>query len=80
MNIEMLHSLIESAPSVSPALEREVQAPGTIRLFMGSQLMRIEENSVTLRDADGREQVLENSAVFSMIGRQAPSTFFDAVA
>jgi len=76
VNIEMLHSLIESVPSTSPAAEGGVQAPGTIRLFMSSQIMRIEEKSVTLRDVDGREQVLENSAVFSMIGRQAPLDFF----
>ena len=76
VNTETLHSLVEDAPAASSTTRDEAQAPGTIRLFLGSQLLKIEKETVTLRDSDGHEQQLKNGAVFSMIGRQAPLDFF----
>ena len=74
-NIETLYSLVENTQAVSSTGD-EAQEPGTIRLFLGSQLLKIEKETVTLRNNDGHEQKLKNSAVFSMIGRQAPLDFF----
>jgi len=54
----------------------EARRPGSIRLMMASSLMRVDEDRVCLKDADGTEQVLENDAVFSMIGREPPLDFF----
>jgi thioredoxin reductase/ferredoxin len=50
--------------------------PGSIKLIMASQVLRIEEGRVVLKDAQGKELVLPNQAVFSMIGREAPLEFF----
>lgn len=54
----------------------EGRRPGGIRLMMGSSVQEIEESEVVLRDADGQEVRLDNDAVFSMIGREAPLEFF----
>ena len=61
--------------SSGPFME-EGRQPGSIRLLLGSTLQRIEADSVLLKDADGAEVRLENDAVFSMIGREAPLEFF----
>ncbi len=50
--------------------------PASIRLMMPSSVKKIEERSVTLADAEGRDVKLENDVVFSMIGREAPLEFF----
>ncbi|MBL8860342.1 MAG: NAD(P)-binding domain-containing protein [Planctomycetes bacterium] len=49
---------------------------GSIALLMESQVKSITDDSVTVRTAEGRDQVLENDAVFAMIGREAPLDFF----
>ncbi len=54
----------------------EGRQPGSIKLIMGSAVQRIEEREVVLKDADGREVRVDNDAVFSMIGREAPLEFF----
>ncbi len=75
-NVEKLNSLLEKSPAGTYSVGNDAQQPGTVRLFMGSQLLRIEREAVTLRDGDGREQTLKNEAVFTMIGREAPLDFF----
>ena len=54
----------------------EGRQPGGIKLMMGSAVQRIEETEVVLKDAQGRELRVDNDAVFSMIGREAPLEFF----
>jgi NosR/NirI family transcriptional regulator, nitrous oxide reductase regulator len=49
---------------------------GSIRQMMASQVQRIDEHSVLVKDAEGQEHALDNDAVFSMIGREAPLDFF----
>ncbi len=51
-------------------------SPASLRVEMGSELLRIEPAEVVLRSAGGKEQRLPNDIVFSMIGREAPLDFF----
>ena len=44
-------------------------------MALGSKVARIEQDSVTLADENG-EQTIDNDAVFTMIGREAPLEFF----
>jgi NosR/NirI family transcriptional regulator, nitrous oxide reductase regulator len=50
--------------------------PGSIRLALGTQVVRIEANKVVLSDESKKEQVLDNDVVFTMLGREAPLDFF----
>ncbi|MGE0430789.1 MAG: NAD(P)-binding domain-containing protein [Planctomycetota bacterium] len=47
-----------------------------LRVEPGSTVTRIDDATVSLKLADGREESLPNDAVFSMIGRDAPLEFF----
>lgn len=89
-NIEKLHVLsadpMADVAVDTPSSERvttssgrfleEGRRPGGIRLMMGSSVQEIEESEVVLRDADGQDVRIDNDAVFSMIGREAPLEFF----
>ena len=89
-NIEKLHVLsadpMADVAVDTPSSERvttssggfleEGRRPGGIRLMMGSSVQEIEESEVVLKSADGREVRIDNDAVFSMIGREAPLEFF----
>ena len=48
---------------------------GSVALALGSEVVRIDSGQVTLKDENG-ERTLENDAVFTMIGRDAPLGFF----
>lgn len=89
-NIEKVKKLAENPSAVvsiaEPTSERVTTAissehraggPGCLDLALGTVPTRITETSVFLKpNKDGKEQVLENDAVFSMIGREAPLDFF----
>jgi NosR/NirI family nitrous oxide reductase transcriptional regulator len=49
---------------------------GRVRLMLSSRVKEIRDRDVVVNDAEGVEQTLENDAVFSMIGREAPLGFF----
>ena len=55
---------------------RTSAADGSIRLALATTVDRIEQDKVSLRQADGSELLLPNDVVFSMIGREAPLDFF----
>ena len=56
---------------------REPAVPaGSVILEMGSRLLRIEGDAVVLEMDDGHEKTIQNDAVFSMLGREAPLEFF----
>ena len=60
------------------ALERDPETggqPGSVALALGSEVARIDEGSVTIKDDHG-ERTLDNDFVFTMIGREAPLGFF----
>ena len=54
---------------------QDKKAGGSVVLAMESEVLRIEPDCVTLKDADG-EHTLDNDFVFTMIGREAPLAFF----
>ena len=51
-------------------------APGSLRLALGTEVVRIEPDRVVLRDGSGKEASLPNDVVFTMLGREAPLDFF----
>lgn len=89
-NIERLNALIADpgAPiGVSQPVSDRVTATagaylerppstGSVELMLGSQVERIDDESVTLKDASGESRTIDNDAVFSMIGREPPLDFF----
>ncbi len=66
----------ERVTTSAGAFLEEGRQPGSIRLMMGSDLRRIKEGQVVVKNAEGQEETLPNDAVFSMIGREAPLDFF----
>jgi len=48
---------------------------GSLALALGSEVVQIEATYITLKDENG-ERTLDNDAVFTMIGREAPLGFF----
>ena len=51
-------------------------AKGSLEVSLGSEVASIRESEAILRTSDGSTRVLENDAVFVMIGREAPLGFF----
>jgi ferredoxin len=49
---------------------------GSVRLALGTEVVRIEPDRVVLRDESGKETALPNDVVFTMLGREAPLDFF----
>ncbi len=49
---------------------------GSVRLLLGTEVVRIGAAEVGIRDSSGRESTIPNDIVFSMIGREAPLDFF----
>jgi NosR/NirI family nitrous oxide reductase transcriptional regulator len=50
--------------------------PGSVRLALGTQVVRIEPKLAVLKDDTGKETTLGNDVVFTMLGREAPLEFF----
>ncbi len=50
--------------------------PGSLRVALGSEVVRVEPRRVALRDQAGEEISIANDAVFTMLGREAPLEFF----
>ena len=89
-NIEKLHALAANADHpvqiVHPSSERvntvvthamqQATPTGSVKLLLGSEILGITPDAVTLRDAAGAELGLPNDVVFTMLGREAPLDFF----
>ena len=91
-NVEMLRMLERNpaAPVAveEPSSERVTTATGdfmkaagehpagSVRVMLGTQVVRIEPARVVLRGSDGTEIDLPNEVVFTMLGREAPLEFF----
>ena len=89
-NIEKIR-MLEKNPAASvavehPTSERVTTATmpaagghhpiGSVRLAMGSQVLRVEAKQVVLKDEAGQQNILPNDVVFTMLGREAPLEFF----
>ncbi|MDP9097500.1 MAG: NAD(P)-binding domain-containing protein [Verrucomicrobiota bacterium] len=53
---------------------RGQKSPGSLKLALGTEVTRIERESVQLKN--GNETTLPNDVVFTMLGREAPLEFF----
>jgi thioredoxin reductase/ferredoxin len=51
-------------------------APGSVRLALGSRVVRLEPEAAVLADEAGGETTISNDVVFTMLGREAPLDFF----
>ncbi len=89
-NVEMLRMLMKN-PEAEVMVEhptsdrvttaahshmRGANRPGCVQLLMETTVQKIEPTTVTLRDAAGKTQSLQNDVVFTMLGREAPLDFF----
>jgi len=87
-NLEQLNMLVKN-PAAQVAVEKPTservttaassamrgdKPPGSVRLLLGTTIVKIEPNSVTLKDA--QEFKIPNDVVFTMLGREAPLDFF----
>ncbi len=54
----------------------EHRQPGSASLMMASKPKEILENEVVITDSEGQDRRIPNDAVFAMIGREAPLSFF----
>lgn len=63
-NVQRLNELVDSPRD------------GRLTLLMASNVKEIHANDVTVTDSVGNDQTIENDAVFTMIGREAPLDFF----
>ena len=61
--------------SAGPFLGEHRKA-GSIRLLLGSAVKQIEDAAVTITDEKGATKAWPNDVVFTMIGREAPLSFF----
>ena len=50
--------------------------PGSVKLLLGTDVLRIEPARVALQDDSGRPLDIPNDIVFTMLGREAPLDFF----
>ena len=59
-----------------PKPENVAAIRGSVRLALGSRVVRIEPDHVVLKEDGGRDARIENDVVFPMLGREAPLDFF----
>ncbi len=93
-NVEKLQRLVtdpsdRSVQVEEPSSERvgvatgpylgEPDGPGSLRLEMGTNVREIRPQSVVLAREGEEDREIENDAVFSMLGREAPLDFFRRV-
>ncbi|MEO0586725.1 MAG: NAD(P)-binding domain-containing protein, partial [Planctomycetota bacterium] len=64
-----------AVPSLGDTVQR-AQPRGKLTLMMSSTVAEIRDGEVDVKDSEGNVQTLNNSAVFAMIGREAPLDFF----
>jgi thioredoxin reductase/ferredoxin len=89
-NIEQIR-MLEQDPAAKVAVEQPTsdrvttaansemrgdKPAGSLRVMLASNVKEIRSDSVTIKDADGKEVSLKNDVVFIMIGREAPLDFF----
>ncbi len=66
----------ERITTAAGAFLNDHRKAGSVTLLMASKVKEIRQDGVIVTDADGVDQTIENEAVFTMIGREAPLDFF----
>jgi NosR/NirI family transcriptional regulator, nitrous oxide reductase regulator len=74
-NIEQLNALAENRSAIDERMG-DHQKAGSVTLLMASNVKEIRDNEAVVTDSKGDDQTIENDAVFTMIGREAPLDFF----
>src|ERR1700730_16666408 len=89
-NVEKLQMLVKD-PAARVAVERPTservttaassymrgdKAPGSVHLLLETTVQKIEPTTVTLRDTSGKDSIIPNDVLFTMLGREAPLDFF----
>lgn len=74
--VQVEHPTSERVTTAASSEMRGGKPPGRVTLALGTQVVRIDETSVVLKDEAGNLHALSNDVVFSMIGREAPLDFF----
>jgi len=89
-NVEKLNMLLGN-PAATVAVERPVservttsassymrgdKPAGSMRLALGTNVVRVEPDAVVLKDSENKETRIPNDVVFTMLGREAPLEFF----
>jgi NosR/NirI family transcriptional regulator, nitrous oxide reductase regulator len=75
-NVAIEHPTSERVTTSASPFMRGSREPGHIHLAFETRVKEIRPDTVVLMDDQGRESVLPNDVVFTMIGREAPLEFF----
>ncbi len=75
-DVAIEHPTSEMVTTAAGRFLAPTHAPGRLTVRLGTCVTSIAEREVALRDPDGREEMLPNDVVFTMIGRDAPLDFF----
>jgi NosR/NirI family transcriptional regulator, nitrous oxide reductase regulator len=67
---------VTTATGAFTKVKGDEHPPGSVRLALGTQVVRVEPKQVAIKDESGKETVLDNDVVFTMLGREAPLEFF----
>ncbi len=75
--VEIEHPSSERVTTATGAFMKNDPAhPGSIRLALGTEVVRVEPTQVVLKGESGTPSTLANDVVFTMLGREAPLDFF----
>ena len=74
--VDVEHPTSEHMSAATGPFSAAHRGRGSLALAMDSVVVRIGPRTVVLRDSAGAERDVENDAVFTMIGREAPLDFF----
>lgn len=66
----------ERVTTAAGAFMNEHRKAGSVTLMMASKVKEIRDRDAVVTDSDGNDQTIQNDAVFTMIGREAPLDFF----
>ena len=75
-SVQIEHPSSERVTSAMTDSMRKSTPTGSLVLRLGTEVVKVEESSVTLVDADKAPSTFPNDVVFTMIGREAPLDFF----
>src|SRR5215471_5737532 len=67
---------VTAATGAFMAVGEKPHAPGSVRLALGTQVVRIEPKHILFKDEAGKQTTVANDVVFTMLGREAPLEFF----
>ena len=76
VHVEVTNPVSDRVTTAASSEMRGDKQPGCLHLKLGTSPSKITNDKVTLKSKEGDEEEIDNEAVFSMIGREAPLPFF----